>query len=405
MPEAGFAGRGVGFDVELQLTCRGFSMFPSDGGWEFAVELEADEGGDIVDRPLRALFAILRYLAQAMAGVGGVGNVFRAGDVVPVEVEGVGGPVAVVVSQHDQLGHGIGIPVGVGIDHRPELLAALALGERDEAAPGVGFDLFAGFAEGFDLVGQLFRDVQHIDDHGGDGADARVGGGREPGRPAAFGGAGDDEFFGRLFPFPLREFLDAVHGFDETFDHRKEQWPAGVTAVEIADEGLGDEVVLVQATEEGLLGNAEEHGDGGVDALGEGGAEPGLAHFLGVESAATVEEQYFFGGRGVFGADEDEVVRPGNVAPGLRLELDQPDIGLAKVGFVEQFPPGGGVFFIHVGLEVAGGRFCGRFGENGKAKEGGNKEADRSSHYGSTVTVGWPDQGNWQLSLSHRCKV
>ena len=58
---------------------------------------------------------------------------------------------------------------------------------------GVIVNLVRELAPGAHLMAQLGREVEDIDDHGRDGVDARVDGGGQPGRPAAFGCAGDGE--------------------------------------------------------------------------------------------------------------------------------------------------------------------------------------------------------------------
>ena len=160
-----------------------------------------------------------------MTCVGGIGQVFVTGQIVPIKIEGIGAPVAVVVPENDEFGHGKLCPVSPRIDHVPEFAGGGSVWEWHEAAFCIGLDLFAGTAERLYLVGQLRLHVQRIDDHGGNGHDPRIAGGGQPGGPSAFGGAADNKPFRGRGPFLGAQLLDGIHGLDEAFDHGKEERP------------------------------------------------------------------------------------------------------------------------------------------------------------------------------------
>ena len=86
----------------------------------------AEEGPQAVDRPIAVLI-------QAMAGVGQLDQVLRALQPVPVEVQRVERPVAVVGPVDQQLGLGEPVAIRVRVDHLPELGAGRASGPSPSA--------------------------------------------------------------------------------------------------------------------------------------------------------------------------------------------------------------------------------------------------------------------------------
>ena len=125
---------------------------------------------------------------------------------------------------------------------------------------------------------------------GGDGHGALVGHGGQPGRPAAFRAAGDDEALDRAVPLRLGQRLDGVHGPHRAFDHGELQDPRRVAGGEVAEPRFGDQVVLLVVAQQRLIGDLVEHGHAGLGQRGQREAGP-VGVLLGPAADAPAADQ------------------------------------------------------------------------------------------------------------------
>ena len=262
---------------------------------------------------------------QAVAGVGQLDQVLRPLELVPVEVQRVERPVAVVGAVDQQLGLGQPVAVGERVDHLPELGSLGRLGLLRQPALDVVVDLFAVLAPDLELVRALLVGIEHDDDHRGDRDDTVVDRAGQPGRPAPLRAAGHDEPLHRP-AFFLGPGLQRVHGPDRTFGHRKEQRPVLVLGLEVADECLGDQLVLFLVAQQRLVGDLAQDGDSRAAKLGQHEALLVVVVVLLALVAAARDEQEHGIGVGKFTRVVNrQLVLPGDPLPDLRGQRERGD--------------------------------------------------------------------------------
>ena len=128
-----------------------------------------------------------------------------------------------------------------------------------------------------ELLRHLAGQIQHIDDHGGNRHDPLVGCAGEPSGPAALRTARENKAVdaeGRV-GMVAAEILERVHGADGALDHGKQEGPRGVAGLEVAVEGVGDDLVLgahavFVGEPYGFVGHALENRDNGTGGHGHG---------------------------------------------------------------------------------------------------------------------------------------
>ncbi len=177
----------------------------------------------------------------------------------------------------------------------------------------------------------------------------------EPGRPAALRGARDDEP-GRRQALLLRPCLDGVHRAHGALDHGEEQGPVLVLGLEVADEGLGDQLVLFLAVEQRLVGDLTEDGHAGAARLGQG--EAGRV-IVGTGSPAVVaagdEEQAGVGVRDLPGLVDAQRMGPGDALPDLRGQGELDELAGGPQAMRDLGPREGGVGLLDVLVQAAAG--------------------------------------------------
>ena len=80
---------------------------------------------------------------------------------------------------------------------------------------------------------------------------------------------GHDEPRHRRLAVLLGPGLHGVHGPDGALDHREEQRPVFVLGLEVADESLGDQLVLGLAVQQRLVGHLRQDGNPRAAELGQ----------------------------------------------------------------------------------------------------------------------------------------
>lgn len=335
----------VAGEMERQDVVSGVEFPIEFGQFEFARDM-ALEGADRADEPC--------MVAKIVTVVGNVEDVLLTDETIPIQVQSIQRPVAVVGPEQDQLGLSQRLTIGVGIDNAEQLLAAGRSDVLLNAAAGIVFDLLRVAAPSGDLVSHLRPHVERVDDHGGERFDAPVNGRREPGGPAALRGAGEREVLDVELPFFLAEGLDRVHRSNDAFDHRQEERPGGIFSAEELLEGVGDDLVLNHAAKDRLLRDLQQDGNGGLNLRCHGGDKVDFARKIRVRGGSRLGEcvgpvsaaDQQKGARGVAdlcGFVEKQLMLPDDAFPDLRCERQLDVVAAGEFSFAALGPSKTGV--------------------------------------------------------------
>ncbi len=156
-----------------------------------------------------------------------VSQVFFARESVEIELRRIGTEILVPRRIDDVLRHRQAIPIRVGIfDVVQQFHSRIERLLRDFVPEVVAHRQGIKAVDG-DMVPHRKSVVQAVDRGRHDRRDTFIDGGGAPGRPAAFGTAGNHELFDFDFSSLIagEQFLDAIHRADRAFDHRQAGGP------------------------------------------------------------------------------------------------------------------------------------------------------------------------------------
>ena len=203
-----------------------------------------------------------RFLApaQIVSGIGGLIDQLRRWQIRPVMTQGIDRPVTIVRAEQQKLWHIVALPIGIRIDPTSQLLHRRIIHSPDQIQISIIMNLFALLAVHFLRPVDLRFHIQHVDHHRRDPFDPRVNRSRQPGGPAAFGSATHHESLDLLIGTLLRKLLHRVHGPDRAFDHREQQRPCFITALDVLIKCVGNQRILLFAAVKRLVGNLRHDG-------------------------------------------------------------------------------------------------------------------------------------------------
>ncbi len=132
----------------------------------------------------------------------------------------------------------------------------------------VRVDLLGGTPPYGELVREVQREIQGVDDRGHERGDPLIHRAGKPGRPTSLRSAQDRECLEWHVPLHGGDLAGRIHRSHGTLDHGQQEGPVGLPRAQVLVEGVRDDPIL-GSIEERLIGHLSQHGHHGPQAFGD----------------------------------------------------------------------------------------------------------------------------------------